>query len=133
MDYGLELMTDSGRIFSVTWDPPGDREGIGIDEAPLISSILRDDAEVAIWDVTHRSRWAELIDQEIVAVQPHYRPWDPKGGFWCSRITLRFRAVDVVLLLAQGSPDGKIPPSADNVVVLFPPVPLPSWETAEST
>src|ERR1700736_3124216 len=34
IDYGLEFETDTGRIFSVTWDNPGKVEGIGINELP---------------------------------------------------------------------------------------------------
>lgn len=131
MEYGLELEAESGRVFSVTWDPLGDHEGIGIDEAPLVASTLTADADVAVWDVSHHSRWSELVGQEIVALQPHYRPWDPSGGFWCSRITVRFQSVDVEVLLAQGSENGEVEPSADSVAVLFPPTPLPVWETRE--
>ena len=30
IDYGLEIETDSGALFSLTWDPPGHHEGIGL-------------------------------------------------------------------------------------------------------
>lgn len=34
IDFGLELETRDGRLFSVTWDPPGLREGIGFVRSP---------------------------------------------------------------------------------------------------
>ncbi len=131
IDYGLELETESGRIFSVTWDSPGEREGVGIDEVPLIGSGFQDDADVAVWDVRDRSRWHGFIGQEIVAVQPRYRSWPP-SGFWCSRIAVQFSQGCVELLLAQEHPGGEIEPAGDNVAVLFPPTPLPYWERDES-
>src|SRR6266545_4698022 len=34
VDFGLELETESGSVFSVTWAPPGMYEGIGLREQP---------------------------------------------------------------------------------------------------
>ncbi len=57
IDFGLELETRDGRLFSVTWDPPGLREGIGLREEPLLGTGVRVDGATAIWDVTNTSGW----------------------------------------------------------------------------
>lgn len=41
MDYGIELETESGALFSLTWDPPGEREGIGLQRIPMLGSAVR--------------------------------------------------------------------------------------------
>lgn len=127
LDYGLELTTACGRIFSVTWDPPGPHEGLGLREAPLLST-LRNDANVALWDATDVSRWRSIIRGPVVNVDPHYLPWDAAPtGYWCPQVTLHFGSHRVELLLGEGDPVGTLRPSADNVLVLFDPDSLPSW------
>ena len=80
-------------------------------------------------------RWtqpvASLIGATVTDVDLHYRPWEHPAGFWCSRISIEFRLTRVELLLGQGTADGTIAPSADNVVVCFDDDKLPSWELNE--
>lgn len=127
--YGLELETDTGRVFSITWDPPGPREGIGIREESLVGNALRPDAEIAVWDVSERSRWQEHMGDAVSAVKMHYEPWDDgSGAWWCDRITILIGASVVEILLAEVAFETKkIAKSADDVVVLFNPTELPVW------
>lgn len=72
MDYGLEVTTDSGTVFSLTWDPPGECEGIGLQPEPMLGSAVRSDADVAIWDVTHRAAsWVPVIHRRITGIDLH--------------------------------------------------------------
>jgi hypothetical protein len=130
IDFGLELETKCGRTFSVTWDPPGEIEGIGIRESPLVCPPFVDDANVAIWDVSVQSGWLDLVGQTVRDVVLRYLPWhDPPGPeHWCPRISLQFDHNRVELLLGEGSESKGILPSADNVAVLFDPRGLPPWE-----
>jgi len=126
LDYGVELTTTNDRTFAITWDPPGKLEGLNISESPLTGSAIHPDAEVAVWSVGGTSGWEPLVGRRVSAVELHYLPW-ADDGFWCPRITLSFNAHSVVFLLGQGSPDGPIQPSANNVAVLFDPTALPGW------
>lgn len=120
VDFGLELQTESGSVFSVTWDPPGRFEGIGLREQPRLGTGVRADAAVAVWDVTGRSRWAALRGAEILDVRPHYQPWDEHvGSYWCPRITIAFLPATVDLLLGDAGPNQQLVPSADNIAIAF--------------
>lgn len=125
-DHGLEVMTTSGRIFSLTWDPPAEHEGVGVEETPMLGSALRVDADAAVWSVVDRSpAWLGTGGAVVDAVGLHYAPW-PGGGFWCPRITLVVgpRAIEVLLADVR---DGQLQPSADDVAVLHPGTTLPPW------
>ena len=127
IDYGIEIETTLGEVFSVSWDPPGTVEGIGIVAEP-IPTALRPDADVAMWDVTDRSEWSQHVGATVQGVGLHYVPWDePDDSWWCPRLSIRLPGGDVEVLLADTANDGTIVPSADNVVVLFGPDELPSW------
>jgi len=120
VDFGLELETESGSVFSVTWDPPGMYEGIGLREQPLLGTGVRADAAVAVWDVTGRSGWAALRGAEILDVRPNYQPWDEHvGSYWCPRITVAFPSATVDLLLGDAGPNQQLVPSADNIAIAF--------------
>ena len=120
LDWGLELETDNGLIYSVTWDPPGMREGIGISRAPLIGTALTDDASAAIWDVTERSRWTSVVGQPVDNVTMHYLPWDQHGSFWCTRVTLDVSGMNPLSSCGRSKTDDPtIHRSADDVAVIF--------------
>jgi len=120
IDFGVELETKDHRVFSVTWDPPGDQEGLGIREQPLLGSALTADADVAVWDVTTHSGWPALTGRPMNDVTMHYENWGRPGeGFWCRHISVQIGTTGVEFLLAEGQVDGSIGPSADNVAVMF--------------
>lgn len=122
VDYGVELHTDSGQVFSVAWDPPGpQQEGIGLREVPFLGTGISAEANFAVWNVTHRSRWTALIGTTVSDVELSYEPWAKSEGFWCPRITVRFRDARVDMVLGDIGPDGELHPSANNVAVLFSP------------
>jgi len=73
-DFGVELETACGRLFTVSWDPPGSHEGIWLREAPLGGLAVLDGVGSAIWDVSRGGRWDRFIGQEISGVRLHYRP-----------------------------------------------------------
>jgi hypothetical protein len=119
IDFGVELVGEDDRTFSVTWDPPGITEGLALHAEPLFPDVVSDAAATAVWDVTHRTAWKHFVDQPIDAVKVHYEPWDDEGAWWCRQLDLVFNAGTVELMEAQGNPDGSIGLSADNVVVRF--------------
>lgn len=131
LDYGLEVTTDSGATFSLTWDPPGDREGIGLQRDPMLGSGVRGDADVAIWDVGRRTAcWTPMVDRRVIGVDLHYVPWDDaSGSLWCPHITLRGEAGHLEIVMGD-SLDGALVPSADTVAVLHPGSSLPDWLSA---
>ncbi len=126
-NHGVELETSAGRVFSATWDPPGSMEGIGLREEPLLGAAVRPSADVAVWDVTERSRWGAFVGKLVREVRLHYQPWEDPAGFMCPRITLDFGDGVVELLLGDVGKDGVLSPSADNIAVLFSPPHLPPW------
>lgn len=129
IDYGVELETEEGRVFSITWDPPREIEGIGIRELPLLDT-LRPGAAVAIWDVSEEDNWRDVRGRHIVAVELKYLPWSgTSGGFWCPGVILRFGEYPVVFALADAGAADELAPSADNVAVIFDQDDLPSWQS----
>jgi hypothetical protein len=127
-DYGVELETACGRVFTVSWDLPGWHEGIWLRELPLVGEAVLADANTAIWDVSHAGRWDRFIGHEISDVQLHYRPWAPDDGYWCTRITISMLGTGIQLLGGQAEAGQTLAPSADNIAVFFPPARLPEWE-----
>ncbi len=105
VDYGIELEMLGGRVFSLTWDPPGMCEGIGMREVPLRGTGVRVDADVAVWDVSQRSEWRRFIGAEVTDVGLNYLPWKDGhlSGFWCPGISLLFGIAHVELLLGDAN------------------------------
>jgi hypothetical protein len=132
-DYGVDFTTTAGRVFTVSWDRPGWHEGIWIREIPARGSAFEEDADVAIWDVSEAGRWDQYVGQVIRDVQMHYRPWAPRDGYWCSRITLLVKHSLVHVLLGDQGEGQQLAPAADNIAVVFPPNPLPEWERYEES
>jgi hypothetical protein len=126
-DYAVEFTTTTGRVFTCSWDSPGCHEGIWFRQVPARGSAYVDDANVAVWDVGHSGRWDNFMGVAITDVMLHYRPW-PGDGYWCSRISIAFGDCLVHLLLGDADTEQRLVPSADNIAILFPPEPLPSWE-----
>jgi hypothetical protein len=120
-DYGVELATASGRVFSVTWDPPGMTEGVGLRELPMAGFGVAKDAGVAVWDVGAQPEWRRLIGAEITDVTMHYTSWDDDRvhGYWCDRITVVVGATTVTLVLGEADADGTLKPAGDSVAILF--------------
>jgi hypothetical protein len=119
VDFGVELDLSSGRTLSIAWEPPGSHESLEVFPGRLIGSLLDDEPDVAVWDVTARSRWTDLVGRTITAIDPHYIPWAPNDGYWCTRVALHFGAAAVVLLLRAFTENGDLTPSANNIAVLF--------------
>jgi hypothetical protein len=120
VDYGIELQTSDRRVFSITWDPPGVHEGLGLREQRLLGTSLVADADMAVWDVTDHSNWASLTGRCVDDVALHYENWGKPGeGFWCPRISLQIGTRLIEFLMAEGETDRRMSPSADNVAVVF--------------
>ena len=129
LDYGVELRTRTGRLFSITWDPPGWREGMGISETPFVETVLRPAADVAAWEVTSQPNWATLLRSPVTSVDLNFIPWDrTTDQHWCTRVTIRLGDKTVIMMLGEGTAEGRIEPSADNIAVLFDESQLPAWE-----
>lgn len=80
MAFGLELEGDDGFVWSVTWDPPGETEGLSLDYVPLIGNALSEHVGVAIWDVSNRAPWQDLLGKPVTRVDVDYEPWDESGA-----------------------------------------------------
>ncbi|QYJ02869.1 hypothetical protein KUV85_11040 [Nocardioides panacisoli] len=119
IEFGLEIATESGAVFSLTWDPPGEREGIGLQRVAMLGSGVHRDAGVGIWDVGARTpAWRLLVGRRITGVDLHYEPWDEEtGSLWCPRITVRGESGRVEIVMGDAE-NGLLVPSADNVAVL---------------
>ncbi|MEV5648207.1 hypothetical protein AB0L57_08145 [Nocardia sp. NPDC052254] len=128
LDHGLELHTESGRKYSLTWDPTGDHEGIGLRRAPMLGSVLVPDADVALWQVGRRTDlWRPFMDRPLTAVELHYFPDSTMfGGFRCPRISFHAGNDHLDIVLGDGDDDG-LGYSADNIAVLHPGTPVPPW------
>ncbi|MEQ7129307.1 hypothetical protein ABN034_32910 [Actinopolymorpha sp. B11F2] len=128
MDYGLEVTTDSGAASSLTWDPPGDREGIGLQPVPMLGTAVRSDADVAIWEVGERTAsWTPMVGRRVTGVDLHYVPWqEGHRSLWCPHITFHGEDGHVEVVMGD-SKDGALVPSADNVAALHPGTSLPAW------
>lgn len=128
LDYGLEIETTSGRVFSITWDPPGTMEGVGLREEPLVGPAIVPDAAIAVWDVSERSEWQHHMGRVVSGLTMHYRPWGSSDAWWCPRISITIDGTPIDILLAEcrAAPTG-IAPSANDIVVLFDPTTLPPW------
>ena len=132
VDFAVELATGSGRHFTVSWESPGMKEGIGLRELPAIGTAVDERADAAIWDVTARSGWRDVVGQEVTDVVLHYEEWGEGAARWCSWITMQAERTRVELILGEGryNVDTGPDPSADNVAVLFSPDTLPDWLVA---
>lgn len=117
VDYGIDLVMEDGRIFSVTWDTPGRFEGIGIRAEPLLSSGFLADADVAIWDVSRKRRWQDKCTRQVTQVDLNYEPWGLGGGFWCPSIRISFQGSSIELELGEPGTDCVPIPSSNNIIV----------------
>ncbi len=135
VDFAVELETRSGRCFTVAWDSPGTREGLGIRELRALGNAFREDTEVAVWDVTEQQGWRDLVGKPVSRVVMHYEPWDNAGARWCSWITVEVATKTAEFLLAEGQADqpASPQPSANNVAVIFGPASVPEWLTSRPT
>lgn len=129
VDFGVEIEVVSGRRFTVSYESPGRREGIGLRQLSALGTAVSEDFNAAVWDVTGEPGWRAFVDQQVRTVTLHYEPWDETAALWCRWITLEAGPAKVEFLLAEGGVDkpAEPSPSADNVAVLFHPYKLPSW------
>ena len=127
VDFGLELETRDGEIWSLTWDPPGNHEGIGIRKGPLIGAVVVPDGLTAVWEATLSSLWPPMLRAPIAAVELHYIPWDPPSpSFWCPRISLVTQDARLEVVMGD-SEHGRLVASANNLAILAPETLLPPW------
>lgn len=131
IDHGVELEAVEGRLFTVTWDSPGWTKGICLRENPLVGHAVVPEADVAVWDVTERSGWADVVGHPVRDVLLHYFPWNSPytTGYWCPRITIDVGERQINLILGEARmPHLDLSPSSDNIAVIFTPHELPQWQ-----
>lgn len=122
LDFGIELADVSGSTWSLSWIPPGPMEGLALTHEPLLEAVLSPDATAAVWDVSARTAWSPLIGRTVQSVRVHYEPWDAASNtWWCRRVEIDFPGASIEVLEAEGTADGGLSPSADNLVVRFQP------------
>lgn len=120
VDFAVELRTAAGPIFTVSWESPGEIEGLGLREGPAVGMAISDDALAAVWDVSPTAPWQRVIGGRVNSVQLLYQPWDGRGPLWCRRIEMNVHDHTVIFLLAEGSSDSdSLVPSANNIAVRF--------------
>ena len=88
VDMAVELHTESGRKFTVAWESPGRIEGLGLRGMPAMGTAVSEGADLAVWDVSERSAWVNLIGQDVRTVTLHYEPWGEGAALWCRWITI---------------------------------------------
>src|SRR5207248_2849529 len=105
VDWAVELHAKSSRTFTVSWDSPGMQEGIGLRKLVAIGTAVDERADAAIWDVTERNGWRDLVGHAVTDVVMHYREWGEGAARWCPWITVRFDTATVEFILGEGRPD----------------------------
>jgi len=121
VDHAVVLRTASDRTFSISWESPGHREGIGLREVEPVGSAIAPDALVATWDATNSSTWRDLAGAIVESVDLLYEPCDPKHSYplWCPEINITIAGIHIQLQLADAEPgSGRIVPSLDNIVIV---------------
>lgn len=120
VDFAVEFRTEAGRVFTASWDSPGDKEGIGLREGPALGMAVTEEAVAAIWDVSGTVQWRDLIGRRVDSVELMYQTWNSSESLWCQRIDLVIERRLVTLLLADGALDGDaLAVSADNIAAVF--------------
>jgi hypothetical protein len=120
VDFAVELMTQSDRFFTVSWESPGTREGIGLRELSALGNAVAEDHASAVWDVSDRSRWQQFVGGPVRNVKLKYEPWGHGKALWCTNITIAFDDGNVSFELAECSKsDPALVPSVDNIAVMF--------------
>lgn len=128
VDFAVELLTGTGARFTVSWESPGMREGLGLREFEAVGTAVGADADVAIWDVSHQPQWRELMEKLVESVDLCYEPWGHSEALWCRRTDLRVGGRGIALLLAEGVwQSDDLVPSADNVAIVFGEHVTPPW------
>lgn len=74
VDFAIEFLRASSVRFAASYERPGNREGIGLREVAAIGSAVRCDVDVAMWDVSQRSDWKDLLHSPVEAVDLRYDP-----------------------------------------------------------
>jgi hypothetical protein len=131
LDYGIEIVTESGATFFLTWDHPEQGEGIGLQPVAMLGSGTDADVDagVAVWDVGARAvSWAPVVGRKLTGVELHYVPCgEEPGSLWCPHIAFHSEAGLVEVILGDSSEQDALVPSSDHVAVLHPGTPLPEW------
>jgi hypothetical protein len=127
LDYGIELVTERGETWGISWDSPNpvDGESICLQRETVSQS-------GAVWDVTNTEPWRSCLTSPVSDVVLRFHPWsDLVPGFWCTRVSLSFGDARVEILLGDRGQQGQLSPAADNIAVLWGAVSLPSWERVD--
>ena len=127
LDFGVELTTDRGETWGITWDSPSVVDGESI-------RLQRDSVSDvgAVWDVTEWEPWQSCLSAPVSDIVLRYHRWsDYSSGFWCTRVTLLFNDSRVEVLLGDCDQSGALTPSSDNLAVLFDIAALPQWERTD--
>ncbi len=127
LDFGVELTTDRGETWGITWDSPipVDEESIRLQRTPVSDG-------GAVWDVTEWEPWRSCLSAPVSDIALRYHRWsDDWPGFWCTRVTLFFNDSRVEVLLGDRDQAAALTPSADNLAVLLDVTALPQWERTD--
>jgi hypothetical protein len=120
VEHAVELVTEDGDAFTISWGSPGWEEGIGMKRGRAIGLAVGEGASVAIWDVSQVGLWRSLVGGMVESVELRYEPWDETGAWWCDQIDVVISGQTVSFLLGEGAWESNaLLPSADNIAVLF--------------
>ena len=125
LDYGVELDLDDGSTWSFIWTQAGDNEGVLAFEGQLVGAQLREDGSYVVSDVSRDSRWRDVLERAIEAVEGVWvrHTWEPDGQSDLCVLSwvLHFAGGrGVVITLGGADPDaGTYRYSHDDVAVFF--------------
>ncbi len=121
LDFGLELQTNEGDSFWITWGQEFYLYNIAVER-----NTSDDRSRMRKWNVTHESRWFRLIGKQIIEVQTYWswvervseQGWERFDFPQDLRIT--FETGETVYISAfEIWPDGSYNGFTDNITVFF--------------
>ena len=120
LDYGLDLVTKDGKIFSVIWDNKFFPYGISIKNDSL-ENFLRS-ANIIV--VSNSSRWQDVLGQEIVMTSVIWSWVNERNSeekiYYPQDLVIRFESGQEIFLSAlEISDDNSYSHMADNITVIF--------------
>lgn len=72
VEHGVELTTESGEIYRISWDDYENDYGVYVAKKELILFWN----EAVMWNVTEQKEWKDLLNQEIKEIKTYWHEWN---------------------------------------------------------